>query len=146
MNRTWPPPQFICVGLEPNQQGQAALQRQASSSCPTIFHGVLSAAGFCATATGEAARTIRIAADASMTRLRAFIIRPPSGEKGPTASALITQPRPRRQARTPRGPRAPAAGRWVMLPRVERSVDPTAGGGFRRTRLAWLVACGAGAL
>jgi hypothetical protein len=30
------------VGLELNQQGHAASQEQASSSCPVIFHGVLS--------------------------------------------------------------------------------------------------------
>ena len=42
MKRTWPPPQVIFVGLELNQHGQAASQEQASSSCPVIFHGVLS--------------------------------------------------------------------------------------------------------
>src|SRR5439155_8108685 len=40
MNKTWPPPQFICEGSELNQHGQAALQVQASSSWPVIFHGV----------------------------------------------------------------------------------------------------------
>src|SRR6266496_4699388 len=42
MKSTWPPPQVILVGLEPNQQGHAASHEQASSSCPVIFHGVLS--------------------------------------------------------------------------------------------------------
>src|SRR5947208_12882634 len=42
MKRTWPPPQVILVGLEPNQQGHAASHEQASSSWPVIFHGVLS--------------------------------------------------------------------------------------------------------
>src|ERR1700681_4484664 len=42
MKRTWPPPHIIFVGLESNQQGQAASQEQASSSWPVIFHGVLS--------------------------------------------------------------------------------------------------------
>src|SRR6267154_115886 len=39
MNTICPPPQVILVGFEPNQQGQAALQVQASSSWPTIRHG-----------------------------------------------------------------------------------------------------------
>jgi len=42
MKSTWPPPQVILVGLEPNQQGHAASHEQASSSWPVIFHGVLS--------------------------------------------------------------------------------------------------------
>src|SRR5438093_12147593 len=42
MKSTWPPPQVILVGLELNQQGQAASHEQASSSWPVIFHGVLS--------------------------------------------------------------------------------------------------------
>src|SRR6266436_381157 len=42
MKSTWPPPQVIFVGLELNQHGQAASQEHASSSCPVIFHGVLS--------------------------------------------------------------------------------------------------------
>src|SRR6266487_462626 len=42
MKSTWPPPHVIFVGLELNQHGQAASQEQASSSCPVIFHGVLS--------------------------------------------------------------------------------------------------------
>src|SRR5436190_14876400 len=37
MNNTWPPPQFIRLGLELNQHGQAALQVQASSRSPLIF-------------------------------------------------------------------------------------------------------------
>src|SRR6266446_6403722 len=45
MKSTWPPPQVILVGLESNQHGQAASQEQASSSCPVIFHGVLSLGG-----------------------------------------------------------------------------------------------------
>src|SRR2546426_11870134 len=45
-----PPPQVMRVGLEPNQQGQAALQEHASSSWPTIFQGVLAGAGFVASA------------------------------------------------------------------------------------------------
>src|SRR2546425_64465 len=40
----------MCVGLEPNQQGQAALQEHASSSWPTIFQGVLAGAVFMASA------------------------------------------------------------------------------------------------
>src|SRR6185369_16551619 len=39
MNITWPPPQVIFVGFESNQQGQAASQEQASSSCPETFQG-----------------------------------------------------------------------------------------------------------
>src|SRR5262249_46261964 len=41
MNNTWPPPQVIFVGFEPNQHGHAALQEHASSSCPVFFHGTL---------------------------------------------------------------------------------------------------------
>src|SRR6266567_115321 len=37
MNKTWPPPQFMRVGFELNQHGQAAAQVQASSSSPLIF-------------------------------------------------------------------------------------------------------------
>jgi hypothetical protein len=33
-----PPLQFIFVGFESNQQGQAASQEHASSSCPETFH------------------------------------------------------------------------------------------------------------
>ena len=43
-NSTWPPPQVMRVGLELNQHGQAALQEQASSSWPVIFHGTFAAA------------------------------------------------------------------------------------------------------
>src|SRR5439155_13125682 len=42
MKSTCPPPQVIFVGLESNQHGHAASHEQASSSCPVIFHGVLS--------------------------------------------------------------------------------------------------------
>src|SRR5205814_9263303 len=42
MKSTWPPPQVILVGLEPNQHGHAASHEQASSSWPVILHGVLS--------------------------------------------------------------------------------------------------------
>src|SRR5439155_25441470 len=48
MKSTWPPPQVILVGLEPNQHGHAASQEQAASSCPVIFHGVLSLGSFAA--------------------------------------------------------------------------------------------------
>src|SRR5207245_7741849 len=48
MNRTWPPPHVMRVGFEPNQQGQAALHEQASSSWPTILQEVFGDAGFCA--------------------------------------------------------------------------------------------------
>src|ERR1019366_7804516 len=37
MNNTCMPPQFIRLGSELNQHGQAALQLHASSSCPVIF-------------------------------------------------------------------------------------------------------------
>src|SRR5258705_6603808 len=40
MNKPCPPPLFILDGSELNQHGQAALQVQASSSWPVIFHGV----------------------------------------------------------------------------------------------------------
>src|SRR5258708_35735598 len=39
MNNTCAPPQFIRLGNELNQHGQAALQLHASSSCPLIFQG-----------------------------------------------------------------------------------------------------------
>src|SRR5258706_3162824 len=39
MKITWPPPQVIFVGLESNQQGQAASQEHASSSWPETFQG-----------------------------------------------------------------------------------------------------------
>src|SRR6266436_4446038 len=39
MNNTCMPPQFIRLGSELNQHGQAALQLHASSSCPLIFQG-----------------------------------------------------------------------------------------------------------
>src|SRR2546428_9425734 len=39
MKITWPPPQVILVGLESNQQGQAASQEHASSSWPETFQG-----------------------------------------------------------------------------------------------------------
>src|SRR6184192_3118791 len=42
MKSTCPPLQVIFVGLESNQHGHAASHEQASSSCPVIFHGVLS--------------------------------------------------------------------------------------------------------
>src|SRR5690348_10867800 len=38
MNKTWPPPQFMRLGLELNQHGHAALQVQASSRSPLILH------------------------------------------------------------------------------------------------------------
>ena len=40
MKMAKPPLQFILVGLEPNQQGHAASQEQASSSWPDIFQEV----------------------------------------------------------------------------------------------------------
>src|SRR5882724_8062942 len=44
MNNTCAPPQFIRLGNELNQHGQAALQLHASSSCPLIFQGTFFAA------------------------------------------------------------------------------------------------------
>src|SRR5438034_3336535 len=52
MKSTWPPPQVILVGLEPNQHGHAASHEHASSSWPVIFHGVLSLASFVAARRG----------------------------------------------------------------------------------------------
>src|SRR5262249_58156552 len=50
------------VGFELNQQGHAALHRQASSSWPTIFHGVFSDAAGALSAAPRAARTAPSAA------------------------------------------------------------------------------------
>src|SRR5882672_6241846 len=44
MNNTCTPPQFIRLGNELNQHGQAALQLHASSSCPLIFQEIFFAA------------------------------------------------------------------------------------------------------
>src|SRR6266581_7434719 len=70
MNRNWPPPQAIRVGFDPNQQGHAALQEQASSSWPTIFQAAFLGSVFCA----SAAREIH-AAPAPMRRAaRTFVL------------------------------------------------------------------------
>src|SRR6266508_4626554 len=60
MKITCPPPQVIFVGFESNQQGQAASQEHASSSCPDTFHDV-----FFSSADTAAARPARSTA---MTR------------------------------------------------------------------------------
>src|SRR5258706_5160764 len=52
MKMNCPPPQVMRVGFEPNQQGQAALHEHASSSWPTIFHGVAAARALRASAAG----------------------------------------------------------------------------------------------
>src|SRR5882724_4879596 len=54
MNNTCAPPQFIRLGSELNQHGQAALQLHASSSCPLIFQGTFFAAASAPNARGPA--------------------------------------------------------------------------------------------
>src|SRR5512141_2727496 len=56
MKSTNPPLQFIFVGFEPNQQGHAASQEHASSSCPDIFQGVGLALALSSASAGRAIR------------------------------------------------------------------------------------------
>src|ERR1700693_6212091 len=72
MKRANPPLQFIFVGLESNQQGQAASQEQASSSWPDIFQEVdlaLSPA-LSSASTGRAATRATPAKKAKRERMR----------------------------------------------------------------------------
>src|SRR5262249_4227874 len=59
MKRTKPPLHCECVGLEPNQHGQAALQEQASSSWPDIFQGVFLSSAVAANAVVRSRRERR---------------------------------------------------------------------------------------
>jgi len=60
MKSAKPPLQFILVGFESNQHGQAASQEHASSSWPETFHGgvaVFASAAVAAAAVSERRRT-----------------------------------------------------------------------------------------
>src|SRR5262249_12143036 len=99
MKKTWPPLQFIFVGFESNQQGQAASQEQASSSCPVIFQGVC----FSSAAAGEATVTRPVVA---RENLGTFILPPCAadrrkGQLSGGAAACVLLPRKTRWRRIP---------------------------------------------
>src|ERR1039457_2801263 len=79
MNNTCAPPQFIRLGNELNQQGQAALQLHASSSCPVIFQGTFfapAASSPCTQGTSASERSIIGRTTATMEIMRLRILTP----------------------------------------------------------------------
>src|SRR5215471_16455771 len=104
------------VGLESNQQGQALAQEQASSSCPTIFHGVLPA-GLSATARCET-RTRPTANPNTTTKpLRPTIqdLHAAIGFEEPAEDADPIAPRDLR-VKIPPGPGGAFRGQGCLLP------------------------------
>src|SRR5713101_7390926 len=70
MKITWPPPQVIFVGLESNQQGQAASQEHASSSWPETFQGVFFSS---ARETAVESATRRARKDSRLENFKAYL-------------------------------------------------------------------------